>query len=128
MSGWVFEVFMLLSQIAPGAAAPQPHSISEATLPTAPPSPPQLPPAARLGRLTGLTLPAPLFDRTPFARRVELRLARFWSGRLSVSGFHSDVSYSVASLGDPQCPAVRLIPGSAGTPSSRSYGVRFTFS
>ena len=128
MSGWGFEVFMLLSQITLGAAVPQPHSISEATMPTAPPPPPQLPPAARLGRLTGLTLPAPLFEQTPFERRVDLRLVRLWSGRLNLSGFHSDVNYMAASLGDPHFRAARLTPGFAGGPSSRSFGVRLTFS
>jgi hypothetical protein len=119
---------MILSIINPVPIRPVSRSISQVSLPSAPPPPFKLLPAARLDRFAGVSLPAPNFDRTPFERRVELPLAQFWNGRMTISGFHSNLSYSAAALGDPYIVCVRLAPGSAGPQHSRSYGLRITFS
>lgn len=127
MSGWLIGLFMIMSQINPASAPPQSQPRSASTiLPTAPPPPHRLLPAARLGRFAGVALPAPNFERAPFEARVELPLAQFWGGRLTISGFHSEVSYSSASLGDPYFRRLQTAPGSAG--ASRSYGIRITIS
>lgn len=128
MSGWFFGLFMILSMINSNPVHPQPRSFVEASLPSAPPTPFKLLPAARLARFAGVPLPAPNFGRTPFERRVELPIAEFWNGRIAISGFHSEMSYSAASLGDPHFNAVRLAPGSPGPQRNRSYGLRITFS
>ena len=130
MSGWWFKLFMIMYLINPVPAHPQPQpgSSSEAILLTAPPPPYRLLPVARLSRIGGVALPAPNFDSTPFGRRVELPLAQFWGGRLTIIGFHSDVIYSGASLGDPHFRSMRMVPGDVGAPRSSSYGVRITIS
>ena len=127
MSVLMFKVFMLASLVVPAQTLAQHRSISGANLQVAPPSPPKLLPAAWPGRLTGIFLSSAQFDRTPFARRVELPLARAWSGRVELTGFHSHVNYSAVSLGDPAFGAMRLRPAIRGA-SSNSFGLRIRFS
>ena len=127
MSVLMFKVFMVASLIVPAQTLAQHRSISGANLQVAPPSPPKLLPAAWPGRWKGIVLSSAQFDRTPFARRVELPLARAWSGRVELDGFHSNVNYSAGSLGDPAFGAMRLRPASQGA-SSSSFGLRIGFS
>lgn len=127
MSVLMFKVLMIASLLVPAQTLAQHRSIPEANLQVTPPSPPKLLPAAWPGRLKEKVLFSTQSNSTPFARSVELPLARTWSGRLELAGFHSDVNYSAGSLGDPAFRAMPLRPANQGA-SSNSYGLRIRFS
>jgi hypothetical protein len=127
MSVLMFKVFMIASLLVPAQTLAQHRSIPEANLQVTPPSPPKLLPAAWPGRLKDSVFCSTQINSTPFARRVELPLARTWSGRLELTGFHSDVNDSAGSLGDSAFRATPLRPANQGA-SSNSFGLRMHFS
>lgn len=127
MSVLMFKVLMIASLLVPVQTLAQHRSIPEANLQVTPPTPPKLLPAAWPGRLKNIFVSSTQSKSTPFAQLVELPLARTWSSRLELTGFHSDVNYSARSLGDPAFRATPPRPANQGA-SSNSIGLRMRFS